>query len=253
MLPLILSNNKTRLRKDNNLCFVNATLQVLYNIEEVRELFQAVHPSEFPDSWPISRELCRVFESSGTHEISASELRRIVGVVSGRLYLANGGQQDMEEFFRILLSELEAEVSDDDGLFSPSLENFWGKEVTIRKFVNMSDGKCVRCKMFPAYKEDKFLTLKLKVPESNDDIMLSQLISSYYPESAEQMVLRCGICCTHTASCPQIGPCKSHNAVTQVMMTKSPKYLIVQLMRFEGADNGKKLTNVTPGKVLQLP
>jgi hypothetical protein len=107
--------------------------------------------------------------------------------------------------------------------------------------------------MFPAYKEDKFLTLKLKVPESNDDIMLSQLISSYYSESAEQMVLRCGICCTHTTACPQIGPCKSRNAVTQVMLTKSPKYLIVQLMRFEGAHNGKILTNVTPGNILQLP
>jgi ubiquitin C-terminal hydrolase len=40
-LPLILSNNKTRLRKDQNLCFVNATLQVLYSIEDVREIFTA--------------------------------------------------------------------------------------------------------------------------------------------------------------------------------------------------------------------
>ena len=76
MLPLILSNNKTRLRKDQNLCFVNATLQVLYSIEDVREIFTADDPSAFPPSWPLSRELSRIFHSAGTKEISASELRR---------------------------------------------------------------------------------------------------------------------------------------------------------------------------------
>ena len=76
MLPLILSNNKTRLRKDQNLCFVNATLQVLYSIEDVREIFTADDPSAFPPSWPLSKELSRIFHSAGTEEISASELRR---------------------------------------------------------------------------------------------------------------------------------------------------------------------------------
>ena len=76
MLPLILSNNKTRLRKDQNLCFVNATLQVLYSIEDVREIFTADDPTAFPPSWPLSKELSRIFHSAGTQEISASELRR---------------------------------------------------------------------------------------------------------------------------------------------------------------------------------
>jgi hypothetical protein len=76
MLPLILSNNKTRLRKDQNLCFVNATLQVLYSIDDVRAIFTADDPSAFPPSWPLSKELSRIFHSAGTQEISASELRR---------------------------------------------------------------------------------------------------------------------------------------------------------------------------------
>ena len=76
MLPLILSNNKTRLRKDQNLCFVNATLQVLYSIADVLEIFTAADPTAFPPSWPVSKELSRIFHSAGTEEISASELRR---------------------------------------------------------------------------------------------------------------------------------------------------------------------------------
>ena len=74
--PLLLSNNRTRLRKDQNLCFVNATLQVLYRIQDVRELFQAVDPPAFPDNWPISKEICKLFQSAGKYEVSAAELRR---------------------------------------------------------------------------------------------------------------------------------------------------------------------------------
>ena len=75
---LVLSNNRTRLRKDQNLCFVNSTLQVLYRIQDVRELFQAVDPPAFPDTWPISKELCKLFQSAGNYEVSAAELRRCV-------------------------------------------------------------------------------------------------------------------------------------------------------------------------------
>ena len=73
---LVLSNNRTRLRKDQNLCFVNSTLQVLYRIQDVRELFQSVDPPAFPDSWPLSKEVCKLFKSAGNYEVSAAELRR---------------------------------------------------------------------------------------------------------------------------------------------------------------------------------
>ena len=191
MLPLILSNNKTRLRKDQNLCFVNATLQVLYSIEDVREIFTAADPTAFPPSWPLSKELSRIFHSAGTEEISASELRRILGSTSGRQYLASGGQQDMEEFLSTLLLELEKEIQDDDGLFTPILHEFWGKEVTAMKFLDTPDGKCNKCLLYPSMSEDKFLTVKLKVPCSNHSIFLSTLIANHFSESSDQMMLRC--------------------------------------------------------------
>jgi hypothetical protein len=76
MPPLLLSNNLTPLRKDKNLCFVNACLQVLFAIKEIKEFFQAVDPEPFPTSWPVSKELCRIFASDGNYEISAANFRR---------------------------------------------------------------------------------------------------------------------------------------------------------------------------------
>ena len=107
--------------------------------------------------------------------------------------------------------------------------------------------------MYPSVSEDKFLTIKLKVPQSNNNILLSTLIENYYSESSDQMMLRCGNCCNHTTGCPKSGDCKSHNAVTQQKMSKSPKFLVVQLMRFENYGNLKINTTVISDKVLELP
>ena len=88
----------------------------------------------------------------------------------------------MEEFLRFLLLELEREIQDDDGLFTPIIHNFWGKEVTVRKFVDTPDGLCNKCQMYPSVSEDKFLTIKLKVPQAYHNIFLSTLIENYYSE-----------------------------------------------------------------------
>ena len=159
----------------------------------------------------------------------------------------------MEEFLRILFQELEREIQDDDGLFTTGMHEFWGKEVCVRKFVDTLDGKCNNCHLYPSVREDKFLTVKLKVPESNHSIQLSTLIANHYSESSDQMILRCGNCCNHTTGCPQTGNCKSHNAVTQLRMSRSPKFLVVQLMRFKNVGNLKINTTVISDKFMQLP
>ena len=83
----------------------------------------------------------------------------------------------MEEFLRILLLELEREIQDDDGLFSTIIHDFWGKEVSVRKYAYTQDGKCNKCQLYPSVKEDNFLTVKLKVPESNMAYILATFIS----------------------------------------------------------------------------
>jgi hypothetical protein len=76
MFPLLLSNNVTLQPKDQNLCFVNAGLQVLYANHEVREFFLAVEADAFPSTWPVCKELCRLFTTQGKYEVSASAFRR---------------------------------------------------------------------------------------------------------------------------------------------------------------------------------
>jgi hypothetical protein len=76
MSPLLLSNNKTLRPEDQNLCFVNAGLQALYANHDVREFLLAVEPDAFPYTWPVCKELCRLFTSQGKYEVSASDFRR---------------------------------------------------------------------------------------------------------------------------------------------------------------------------------
>ena len=115
----------------------------------------------------------------------------------------------MEEFFTTVLIELEKEVTDDDGLFSPIVKRFWGKEKIIRKYLATNDGKCSMCSMYPAVNDQNFLTLKIEVPVINASVELSSLIYNYLSESLDQMKLRCDTCCNHDSNCPQTGPCKS--------------------------------------------
>ena len=157
------------------------------------------------------------------------------------------------EFFSTVMVELEKEVIDDDGLFSPILQLFWGKEKIIRKYLATNDGRCAKCSNYPAVSDQNFLTLKIEVPVTNVSVELSSLIYSYFSESLDQMKLRCGNCCTHVSNCPQNGICKSRPAVTQTVLTKSPTFLIIQLKRFGPQLNSKIQTDVIPNTKLSLP
>ena len=178
---------------------------------------------------------------------------RIVATVSGKASLGNGSQQDMEEFFTTVMIELEKEVTDDDGLFSPIVKRFWGKEKIIRKYLATNDGKCAKCSLYPAVSNQNFLTLKIEVPLINASVKLSSLLYNYFSESLDEMKLRCGNCCSHITNCPQTGLCKSRPAVTQTVLTKSPSFLVIQLKRFGLQLNSKIQTDVIPDTRLTLP
>ena len=60
-----------------------------------------------------------------------SSFFRLVSVLSNKLYLSNGKQQDSEEFLTALFTELKWELWDvDDSIF----KLFYGKEKIVRKF-----------------------------------------------------------------------------------------------------------------------
>ena len=79
MSPLLLSNNATGLLKDQNLWFVNSSLQLLYNIPCFRDFFiqqQYYDDMSTQRTFPLSDEIYLLFNSQGQLEVSASELRR---------------------------------------------------------------------------------------------------------------------------------------------------------------------------------
>ena len=173
--------------------------------------------------------------------------------MSRKPYFANGSQQDMDEFLTTVLTVLEKEVTDDDGLFSPIIQQFWGKEIIVRKFFHTQNGECEGCHLFPSSNEQNFLSLKFEVPDVTANIELASLVYNYFSESVDQMQLRCGYCCPHTSNCPQTGQCRPRAAVTQTVLTESPTFLLIQLKRFGSTSNEKISTNVMPNTYLQMP
>ena len=153
----------------------------------------------------------------------------------------------------ILTELLEKEFKDDDEIFSSTFTQFWGKEKIIRKFLGTNDGKCGKCQMYPSIKEQNFLSIKVDVPDLNVSVVLSSLVQSYFSENMDEMVMRCANCCKHVQSCPQTGLCRPRPAVSQTIITKSPKFLIIHLKRF-GLHLGSKIqTTVIPNNKLTLP
>ena len=125
--PIKLINN-TGLESEKNLCFVNTALQLLYCIPRVRGLFKSKEyrlPSECGRKMKICDEI--------NCNLSAAELRRLVSIASGRLYLHNGSQQDCLEFLILLLQEVEEEISLDNWEAKTTIQEFWGDEKVEKK------------------------------------------------------------------------------------------------------------------------
>ena len=80
--PLKLVNNVRNEKDTWNLCFVNATVQSLYGITEIRDYFKSMN-SENPVNQPVCGEITRMFKSEGKSLESTSKLRKLVAESSG--------------------------------------------------------------------------------------------------------------------------------------------------------------------------
>ena len=215
-IPKLLNN------QGENLCFVNTSLQLLRS--------------------------CR--------QTSAEKLRNLVATASGRLDMASGSQQDIEEFLNLMLLELEKELAS-LGLSNIVSDNFMSRDKIVKKFLlrGQSAGVCPNCQHVPAELYDPFSVLRLPVPKrglsrSNPHSTLAQLISQHYSEEI-QPGMKCSKCCQHRTNCPRTGKCTPISYTEQRVLIKSPNILIVQLMRFSA--RRKLLTKVSPDNILTLP
>ena len=116
MSPLKLVNN-TGLESEKNLCFVNAELQLLYSIPDVKDFFATKkYRGNCQDQLQLCDELSRIFRTDGQFQTTAAELRRLTGKLYRREDICNGEQQDIEEFHTLLLRGIEQELARVEGV-----------------------------------------------------------------------------------------------------------------------------------------
>ena len=117
--------NNTGLKTEQNICFVNITVQLLKCIPSIQAYFkERYYKLEITGSkkTDICDEIANIFISSGKRYCSAAKLRNMVATKSGRLYLSDGSHQDAIEFLLTLLQLVKSETSYQsngivDGLF----------------------------------------------------------------------------------------------------------------------------------------
>ena len=255
MLVLKLINNSWD-ESTKNLCFVNTSLQMLYSLPEVRSFFVNQHYKVNQDqsaNFKICNEVSRIFKSAGHFSISAATLRLLVGCESQNEEICNGSQQDITLFIRLLLQEIEKELTELDGPNALFINKFWGSEHVIRKFVNTSDGTCSRCGKLPRSENEDFNMLKLESLNTNQSISLSTMIQNSFLEGAEIFKMKCSECCPHQGGCPLTGNCQPKNAVDHRLLNRTPYFLFIHLLRFSNFSNLKTKTHVVPEEILTLP
>ena len=245
--------NNTGLRSEKNLCFVNSTLQLLHSIPDVREFFKTKeYRKDHAEHLLVCDEISRIFQTEGLCRTSAAELRRLTGQHYGREDICDGIQQDMEEFTRLLLDQIEDELSAVSYMSSRIMNKFWGKEKNRRLFMNAPNGTCKQGHV-PRTEEERFRTIRLPVPDTSRELSLNNMIHNHFAENTDTIKMKCSDCCQHSRDCPQTGNCRQMDASTQKCLIETPTFLFIQLLRFDHHINAKIESTVVPENILFLP
>ena len=96
-------------RKCENLCYVNASLNLLNCCKDFSYFIQHkvyLAPGKLLQNFPVSGELSKIFTGA---ESSATILRSLVAAKSDKPHLASWDQQDIIEFYWTLLDVLAGE------------------------------------------------------------------------------------------------------------------------------------------------
>ena len=240
-------------------CFVNSVIQLLMSTEYMTfiecNLPHLLHQSA-PDTYPFSRLLRNIYrkESLGKN-ISVAAVRTFVAHVSGKHYLDNGTQQDAEEFFRAMELILSEELLELES-FRKCRDNHWGRKEIRRIFRNSTrDGKCENCGQIPSSISEPFFLLQLNVVHSISSINLSTLIENHFTESTTTERIKCSNCCPHDRDrlpCSLTEMCKVKEASEITQLLIAPKYLLIQLLRYDGKGNKiRTLVNINDELLLQ--
>ena len=222
--------NNTGYESEKNLCFVNASLQLLYSIPDVRDFFKdKEYRLNYKERLPLCDEICRIFRTEGKFRTSSAELRRLTGQYHRREDISDGTQQDMEEYTRLLLELIENELGLVGESSSRFMAKFLGKEMNKKMFLNTRDGSC-KFGHKPRREEEMFRVLRLKVPDTSRDLSLNNLTHNHFAESTDTIMMKCSDCCRHVGKCPLSGNCKLREAVTQKCLLSTPTFLFINFL-----------------------
>ena len=239
--------NNTGLKTEQNICFVNITVQLLKSIPSIQAYFkERCYKLEMTGSkkTDICDEIADIFISSGKKYCSAAKLRNLVALNSGRSYLSDGSHQDAIEFLMTLLQLVKSETSyQSNGI----VDGLFGLEKLEKNFVLGLYGKCKKCSKKPRDEVEEFSVFELEVPASNRNILLQHLLDTSLHESTNDSEMKCD-CCTHTYNCLLQGDCKPKQISAKRSILQEPQVLFIQLKRFSGA-----FSNVWPDDKITLP
>ena len=217
---------------DRNLCFVNAAIQVIRNIPEVKQNIQ-----NYPFYSVVQNDLKNILDYEDDNQtVSAHELRKSLGRIFNKEQYFDGDQCDSLEFLEYLIQETHPNIRT---LFKFKLK-------TKREYlINDKLSGCQFCGVYPSVTSEEDVVLKLYFPESNntEGIPLQQLINeSFSGKFTEQKDgMRCTNCCDHDdAQSHDQRKCRPKPFLSTDKLTEYPKYIIAQLVRFKKTKTGWK-------------
>ena len=137
--------NNTGILHEQNICFLNASLQALNSFESCREFFinRDYDPGDL--SVPICDEIGKLFRGDAEAIRSAGRLRKLIGLKEGCQGYNDGTQQDAGALILILLNLVSEEIKTVTGKESSFLEMFTSEQIISNNFTATEDGSCPLC------------------------------------------------------------------------------------------------------------
>ena len=229
-----------------NLCFTNSWLQGLSGISEFKEFFKSRKYQEDPSihyrqDLPVSTEISKLFNMRNTIIASASTLRSLVALASGKIYLANGEQQCLDEFHQAVFDCLRAEFKKINCRTGEELlDKFIITSVREKRFQQ----QCKKCGDLELNQEvDFYNVLHLDGLENCEDTAISHLLTAKANSkhfASQRCSCKC-ICEGGSISCLCKGVCTKTNndckcnrvTITSERILSHPQYIIILLQRHE--------------------
>ena len=233
-------SNRTVNGKCENLCYINASLNLLNLSTEFSRFFQQYSYLESNDllqCFPVSAELSKIFTGAVK---SAAVLRSTIAEKSKQPQFSTWNQQDITEFHRVLLDVLEKEFKRNNcrtGLVL--IAKFLGREKQSLEFVT----ECRVCQYKPDDKIDDLDILSLDISANVTSRKLTDIVQEHFSKLDERE-MRC--------ECPD----SAYKAVRVTSsLTQTPDYLVIELRRYRivAGNQYKSIQIVRLDDVLTLP